>query len=92
MQICVSRQVLSVSQADDRNVVPRDSPAASDDSFELIPDEEEGGVQLASADGAQPLCGVQPLCGAVPSRWECRAKRKDGRAAAARVAYDGGVL
>ena len=86
MQICVSRQVLSVSQADDRNVVPRDSPAASDDSFELIPDEEEGGVQLASADGAQPLCGV------VLSRWECRAKRKDGRAAVARVAYDGGVL
>ena len=58
VQICVLRQVLSVSQADDRNVAPRDSPAASDDSFEMIPDEEESGVQLASTDGAQP-CGVE---------------------------------
>jgi len=56
-------EVLSVSQADDRNVAPRDSPAASDDSFEMIPDEEESGVQLASTDEQSAKMGELLLQG-----------------------------
>jgi uncharacterized Zn finger protein (UPF0148 family) len=55
-------EVLSGSQAEERNVLPRNSPAASDDSYELIPSGDEG-IKLASSNEQSAKMGELLLQG-----------------------------